>query len=133
MVTGEKEFGCRAAEPQRHFSPGLNHQALPHGFGAGWNRFSLALNLHETETAGSRHFIRFLDSAQIGNIDPVFKSHPQDRLPLLSFYFFAIDSKMNWAHFSAGLGTRLGGDSLITALYWGGQAVTQIPHLTHFV
>ncbi len=77
------------------------------------------------------------NSAQVGYVDIIIQRCPKDLFPLWGSYFFTIYSQRNVIHCCCSIGGKASGNSRIgeiffTALYSGGQASTQVPHLTHF-
>jgi hypothetical protein len=84
------------------------------------DRFSPALHLDITEAATARGMLFLPDCTEIGDIDPVIQSRPEQLLPFGSFYLTAVyDYSYRFAHelfFLSFSSSNQGGDSLITAL-----------------
>ena len=74
--------------------------------------------------------------AEVRDIDSVIQGGPQYLFTGRSLYLFAINGYFYFAGLyftpSSLRSTSSGGETLMTALYWGGQATRQLSHLTHF-
>jgi hypothetical protein len=68
------------------------------GLSAGSDGFYPTLDLYKAETAGGSGFLLFLDGTEVGNVDAILQSRPEDRIPLIRCYLFAIDCKRYVLH-----------------------------------
>jgi hypothetical protein len=61
----------------------MDHHSFFDGLGAGGNRFIVPLYLHKAEAAGGGGLTLFPNGTEVGDVDAVVESSPEDRVPLV--------------------------------------------------
>ena len=98
-MTGQEQFQSSAGKSQCLWSPSIDYHPLCDCGSAGCSRIISAFYLDETETAGGKRLALLPDSTEIGDVDVIVKSCPQNRLAWSSSYFLAIDCQRDFFDF----------------------------------
>ena len=98
-VGGQKEFGRGPCQSQRRFPSRPDNHPLPYGLRAGSGRFIPAFHLHKAKPTGAKRFFPVLDGAEVGDIDTIFKSCPEDLFSFDRPDSFSIDGQGYFFHF----------------------------------
>ena len=97
-VRSQKEFGRGSRHSQGRFTPGADDHSLPHGLRAGRNRFISSFHFDKTEPARAQRFFPVPDGAEVGDIDSVLQSCPEDLFTFGSPYFLTINRYGDLVH-----------------------------------
>ena len=90
-VTCQEQFQGSAGKPRCFWSASIDYHPLCHRRSAGCNRIVLAFYLNKTEPTRGKRLGLFPDSTEIGDIDIIVQSCPQDLLIRGSSYFLAVN------------------------------------------
>ena len=135
IVIGKNQFKSSLNQSINPQAPGFNHHAFLNRPGTGGHRSVYSFYFDKTEPAAGIGPAFFFNGTEVGNINTVFKSHPEQLFTGPGFDLTIIDGYRNrCTHFAflSFSGGKTGGDNLTTALYSGGQALRQLSHFTHF-
>jgi hypothetical protein len=98
-VTCQEQFQSSAGKSGCFWSSSIDYHPLCHRRSAGCNRIVLAFYLNKTETTRGKRFGPFSDSAEIGDIDVIIQSCPQDLFTRGSSYFLAVNRQRDLLDF----------------------------------
>jgi len=98
-VTGQEQFQSSAGKSHCFWSASIDYHPLCHWRSAGCNRIILAFYLNKTETTRGKRLAPFPNSTEIGDIDVIVQSCPQELFTVGSSYFLAINRQRDFFDF----------------------------------
>jgi hypothetical protein len=82
-MIGKQKLRSSTGKPQSRFASCVNHHAFIDRLGTGGNRFLSPLYFNKAEATGSKGFSLFPNGTEVGYIDTIVESSPEDRVPLV--------------------------------------------------
>jgi hypothetical protein len=98
-VTGQEQFQSSPGKSKCLWSLSIDYHPLCHRGSAGCSRIISVFYLDKTETARGRRLALLPDSTEIGDVDVIIQSCPQNLLAWSSSYFLAINCQRDFFDF----------------------------------
>jgi len=94
-MTGQEQFQTGPGQSQCPLPPGVDYHSLGHGSSTCRHGTFLTFDLHKAQTTGSIGFRSLPDGTQVGYVDSVIESCPQDTLSRGSSHSFPVNLQLN--------------------------------------